>query len=131
MNKQISEVVRIAFLVHVAIALIFGLPLFIIPGRFLLLVRWQPIDPVITRLFGAVLLAMALGDWLCHEATEWAVVNVLLQVHICAAVLGALGVLRHLLFARTPAFAWVFLAFMVVYAAVWIYSFITGRPQAA
>lgn len=128
MNKSVSQRLQIVFLVHFAIALVFGLLLFIIPGRFLLLVRWQPIDPVITRLFGATMLAMALGDWLCHRATDWEAIAVLLQVQIWAAVLGAIGVLRHLLFVRTPAFAWVFAVLLVVYAAVWTYSFVRYRP---
>jgi len=131
MNKSISQRVKIAFLVHFAISIVFGLLFFIIPGRFLLLIRWQPIDPVITRFLGAVILAIALGDWLCYQATEWEAVAVLLQFEICSTVLGAIGLLRHLLFVRTPAFDWVLLALCIVYAAVWIYLFLTDRPQAA
>ena len=131
MNKSVSQSLQTTFLVHFAISLIFGLPLLIIPGRFLLLLRWHPIDPVISRLLGAALLAMALGDWLCHQATEWEAIEVLLQFHIVFTVLGAVGLLRHLLFVPTPASAWGDLAVLVVFAVVWIYFFATGRPQAA
>jgi len=131
MNKSISQGLQTAFLIHFAISLIFGLPLLIIPGRSLLLMDWWPIDPVISRLLGAALLAMALGDWLCYQATEWEVIEVLLQFHIVFTVLGAIGLLRHLLFVTTPAFAWVCLVILVIFAAVWIYFFLTDRPEAA
>lgn len=131
MNKSIPQGLKIAFLVHLAISLVFGLLLFIIPGRFLRFTDWQPIDPVTSRLLGAALLAMALGDWLCYQATEWEAVAVLLQFHIGYTVLGAIGLLRHLLFVPTPTSAWVDLAILVIFAAVWIYFFLTGRPQAA
>jgi hypothetical protein len=109
----------------------FGLLPFIIPGRFLLLVRWRPIDPMISQLLGAVLLAMALDDWLCYQAAEWEAVLVLLQVHICVSVLGAIGLLRHLVLVRTPAFAWAILVLCVAFAVGWIYFFLTGWPQEA
>lgn len=131
MNKSIRQGVKLTFLIHFAISLIFGLLLLIIPGRFLLLVRWQPIDPLISRLLGAVLLAMALGDWFCYQATEWEAVAILIQVHIAFTILGAIGLLRHLLFVPTPAFAWVILVLCVAFAVVWVYFFLTSRPQAA
>jgi len=130
MSTSVSQRVKTAFLVHIAAKLVFGLLLFVIPGRFLLLVRWQPIDPLFSRLLGAAFLAMALGDWLCYRATEWEAVKIPIQVHIAFTILGTVGLLRHLLFVPTPAFAWLILVLCVAFAVVWIYFFLTGRPQA-
>ena len=55
-----SKGLRTAFLVHAVLTLILGLLLFLIPGRFLLLLGWHPIDAVASRLFGAVLLAQVI-----------------------------------------------------------------------
>jgi len=118
--KEIPKGLKTAFLIHAVVALIFGLALFIAPGRFARLINWSPMDPVISRMLGAALLALAVSSWLSYQATTWERVEIKVQLEIVFTVLGVVGLLRHLLFLPTPAFAWVNLVVLAAFAVVWI-----------
>jgi len=118
--KEIPKGLKTAFLIHAVVALIFGLALFIAPGRFARLINWSPMDPVISRVLGAALLALAVSSWLSYRATTWEKVEIKVQLEIVFTVLGVVGLLRHLLFLPTPAFAWVNLVVLAAFAVVWI-----------
>jgi len=118
--KEIPKGLKTAFLIHAVVALIFGLALFITPGRFARLINWSPMDPVISRVLGAALLALAVSSWLSYRATTWEKVEIKVQLEIVFTVLGVVGLLRHLLFLPTPAFAWVNLVVLAAFAVVWI-----------
>ena len=77
MEAPISKSLRVTFLVHLIVGLVLGAALLLIPGRTIILLGWVPeqvqlpqselsvlgqtfVDPVITRVLGAALLA--LGD---------------------------------------------------------------------
>jgi hypothetical protein len=115
-----SKALRITFLVHAIVALILGVPLLIIPGQFLDLFIWRPIDPLISRLLGAALLALAWGSFRGWQATERAQVQMLLEIEAVFTVLGSVGILRHLLIAPYPLIVWVTFFLLVVFAIAWI-----------
>ena len=54
-----SRSTRITFGIHWVVALLMGLPLLIAPGRWLDVVGWAPVDPLISRKFGAALSGLA------------------------------------------------------------------------
>ena len=82
MDKPVSKGLQITFLAHALLSLVFGLALLLVPGRSLSLLGWVPewvqlpdsdlsipgstfIDPLITRLLGAALLALAYLSFRC------------------------------------------------------------------
>ena len=58
-----SRLLNVVLLVHLVVSVLLGALLLIVPGRLLGAVGWAPIDPLISRILGAALLAMAWGDW--------------------------------------------------------------------
>jgi hypothetical protein len=118
--KEIPKGLNTAFLIHAVVALIFGLPMLIVPGRFARLIHWSPIDPVVSRLLGAALLALAVSSWRAYKAATWEKVEIKVEIEIVFAILGVVGLLRHLLFLPTPAFAWVNLVILAAFAVAWI-----------
>ena len=60
-----SQSTKYTFLIHAVVAVIMGIPLLIIPGRFLPLFGWTEaaIDPLLTRILGAALLAFAWSSY--------------------------------------------------------------------
>jgi hypothetical protein len=118
--KEISKGLNTTFLIHAIVALIFGLPMLIVPGRFARLINWSPIDPVISRLLGAAVLALAVSSWRAYKAATWEKVEIKVEIEIVFTVLGVVGLLRHLLFLPTPAFAWVNLVILAAFAVAWI-----------
>jgi len=119
-----SKALRATFLVHAVVALVLGVPLLIVPGQFLNLFIWRPIDPLISRLLGAALLALAWGSFRGWQATERAQVKTLLEIEAVFTVLGSIGLLRHLLIASYPLIVWVVFLLLVVFSIAWIYFLI-------
>jgi hypothetical protein len=58
-----SKLLKTTFVVHVVLSGVLGLVLLIMPGRFLQLLGWASIDPILSRILGAALLALAWGDY--------------------------------------------------------------------
>jgi len=116
-----SKSLRYTFLVHAVVAVLFGLPLLIIPGRWLQLLGWAPIDPIMARLVGAALLALGWGSFRGWRAAVRSDVEILLQVEAVFTVLSALAILRHLVGGSWPWYVWTMFLIFVIFAAAWIY----------
>ena len=115
-----STSTRITFAFHSIVALVFGLPLLIAPGRTLDVFDWAPVDPILTRMLGAALLALAWGSFRGWRAKEWGKVEYLVEIEIIFTVLSAVGIIRHLLKTGYPWYIWTILIILVLFAIAWI-----------
>ena len=115
-----SRGLKRVFLIHAVVAAIFGILLLVAPGRFLGIVGWAPIDPIISRLLGAALLALGWSSFRGWRATERRQVAILVEMEAVFTVLCCLGLLRHLLKANYPAMVWAIFATFLVFAIAWI-----------
>jgi hypothetical protein len=122
-----SKLLKTTFVLHAIVATVLGAPLLVIPGVFLQTLGWAPIDPILSRLLGAALLALAWSSFRGWRATEWAQVAILVEMEIVYTVLGCIGLLRHLLFASYPAIAWLNLVVLAVFAIAWIACWSKGK----
>ncbi len=139
MDRPISNGLRTTFLVHLVIGAILGVALFLVPGRTLNLLGWVPdrvqlpntdqsipgqtfVDPVVTRILGAALLALAfssLRGWSRSASTsKWSEVAFLVELETIFNVLGALAILSglFLLDRSMPVIGWVLLAVQIAFA---------------
>jgi hypothetical protein len=119
-----SKSLRTVFLIHAVVGVIFGVPMLIAPGRILIWLGWSPIDPVVSRLLGAALLALAWSSFRGWGAEDRARVALLLETEAVFTVLGCIGLLRHLLFFAYPVPPWIVLVIMALFAAAWIASLV-------
>jgi len=110
---------RVLFIVHLVIAAALGLLLLIMPGRFLLALGWAPIDPILSRVLGAALLALGWGSYRAARLRNPAELHVLLEVDLAFCALGTLGVLRHIVVAHWPWMVWALLVVLVAWTAAW------------
>jgi len=113
-----SKGLKTLFGVHAVVALLVGAPLLVVPGRVLLWLGWAPIDPIVSRLLGAALLALAWSSF-----RGW---QTLSQMEAVFTVLACVGLLRHLLFGRWPLVPWLVFAVLAAFAAAWI-AFLVRR----
>lgn len=118
-----SQGLKITFLIHAVVALVFGIAMYLIPGTWATLVNWVPFDSAMTRIYGAALLALTVSSWFGYRATRWEEVRIVIQMQIAFAVLSALGGLYEALFGGAPSFVWVAIAIFVVFAVAWIYFY--------
>jgi Co/Zn/Cd efflux system component len=122
-----SKSLRVIFMVHAIVSAVLGALFLIIPGRFLGLFGWAPIDPIISRLLGAAFLALAWGSYRGWRASEKAQVAILVELEAVFCVLASAGLLRHLLVAAWPWYVWLLFAGFAVFAIAWIYALVTMR----
>ena len=116
-----SKSLKYTFLIHVVVSLIFGAALLLAPGRTLGLFGWAPIDPLISRLLGAALLALAWSSYRGWGASSYEQVSVLVEMEVIFTVFGSVGLLRHLIKAWYPWYVWFVFSVLVVFAIAWIY----------
>lgn len=117
-----SKLCTTALLIHLVIAVVLGSLLLVMPGRFLQALGWAPIDPLLSRVLGAALLAMAWGDWRAWRAA--AETRTWCEVQAVFATLATVGVLRHVAFGWWPAIAWILFAGLAAFAVIWIWALI-------
>jgi hypothetical protein len=122
-----SKALKYTFAVHIVFAVLFGLPLLLAPGRFLGLFGWAPIDPLISRLLGAALLALGWGSVRGSQAMEIVQVKTLIEMELVYTVLGCVGLLRHLLFAHWPWYVWTIFVILALFAIVWFVHWLRIR----
>jgi hypothetical protein len=114
-----SRSLRTLFLIHAVVGVIFGVPMLIAPGRLLMFVGWWPIDPIISRLLGAAILALAWSSFRGWRTDDRARVALLLEMEAVYTVLGCVGLLRHLLFGSFPFVPWAVFIILAAFAAAW------------
>lgn len=111
---------KVVLLIFSVFCLLFGLPLLVIPGRFLGLFGWGPVEPLLTRLLGAALLSMS---WTALRGyLTWGPNRILAMIngYLVFTILGALGFLRHLLSTSYyPFMVWFIFIFLAIWALVW------------
>lgn len=125
-----SKVLKTVFLIHAVVGCVFGIPLFLAPGRLLQLVNWRPIDPIISRMLGAALLALAWASFRSWRTAERSQL-VILEEEAVFAVLGSVAILRHLIFAPYPAMVWIVFSIVAIFAVVWVVFLIRQWRQQA
>jgi hypothetical protein len=119
-----KQSLRYTFLVHAVVALLFGLPLLVAPGRFLDLFGWLPIDPIMSRMYGAALLGLGWGSYRGWRAAARSDVEILVQVEAVFTVLAVLGIVRHLLGGSWPWYVWMIFIVFLLFAIAWIYHWV-------
>ena len=138
MDTPISNSLRVTFLVHMIVALVLGAALWLIPGRTMSLLGWVPaqvqlpqselsipgitfVDPVITRVLGAALLALGYASFLGWRASRREQVSLLVQMEFVYCVLAAVAILAGMftLGRPMPVIGWVLAVILVAFAFAW------------
>jgi len=88
MKEQISKLLKITFLIHFFVAVIFGLVFTVIIEIYVELVGWPYLDPVTGRVLGAIFLGLAVASLLSWRETKWESVKIMVQMEITWLVIG-------------------------------------------
>jgi hypothetical protein len=123
-----SKALKVTFTIHMIVALLFGAPLFLAPGRFLSLFGWEPVDPLLSRVLGAALLALAWSSFQGIRTASHDLEVVLIQIEAIFSGLSAVGLLRHLVKAGYPWMVWGILFILSIFAIAWLF-FLKARRR--
>jgi hypothetical protein len=126
-EKQIPYGLKITFLVHFVVALVFGLVFLLIPEMFGGMMGASIKEPSTFRLLGAALVAFAASSWFAYKESMWERVKIVVQMDIVGAILGVLAMLYGLIFEGLPAGDWMN---VVIYGAFAVaYTFFYSRRR--
>ncbi len=119
-----SKSLRYLFAVHAVVSVLFGAALLAAPGRFLGLFGWAPVDPLLTRVLGAALLALAWSSYRAYRAAERRQAALLIELEAAFCVLAVAGLLRQMLGSYYPWCAWTRVGVYAAFAVVWIWALV-------
>ena len=122
-----SKLLKYTFLIHALVALVLGAALLLAPGRTLDIFRWAPQDALITRLFGAALLAFAWSSFRGWQSDSFEQVATLVEMETIFTVFGCVGLLRHLLKANYPPIVYAVFALLLIFAVLWVINLVRRK----
>lgn len=138
MDKPLSGWLRTTFLVHWIISFLLGAALFLVPGRTLTILGWVPrlielpdlelaipghtfVDPVLTRLLGVALLALAWSSFRGWRTIQRSEVEILIQTEAAFCILGVIAFIAGFILADRPIpiIGYAFTLILVLFAVAW------------
>ena len=118
-EKQVPGNLRVWFVIHFAVDMLFAIPLLFFPEFLLTLLGWKVVDPITSRLVGAALLGIG-GESLLGRNASKEVFLAMLNLKILWAAGAVIGIALGIA-AGGPPLAWVLLVIFVAFLGVWVY----------
>ena len=120
MSSSLSGGLKVVFLVHVAVVLVFGLGYLLIPEQVGSIYGLKTEPPItdISRLLGAAMLGWALSSWMAWRALDRETVRIVVAAETVWTALGALVMLYSLLFNGFPALGWLNFVLLAAFSLV-------------
>lgn len=88
MKEEISKLLKLTFLIHFFVSVIFGLVFTVLVEFYVGFVGWPYLDPITGRVLGAVFLGFAAASLLSWRETKWESVKITVQMEIVWLALG-------------------------------------------
>ncbi len=119
---EVPKALKIWFMIHCLIDIVFAVPLFFAPEGFLGLLGWRTVDPVATRLVAAALFGIGIESGLAWKAPVEAY-RAMLGLKLIWSVAAALGLLLGLVGGHfsIPIVGWALFAVFVLFNFLWLY----------
>lgn len=117
--KHVPQSLRIWFVIHFAVDMLFAIPLLFFPEFIMVQLGWIVVDPITSRLVGAALLGIGVESLLGRNASR-EVFLALLNLKIIWALGAVLGIGLGIRAGGPPA-AWLFLVIFAIFLGVWVY----------
>ncbi|MCK5317884.1 MAG: hypothetical protein KAJ55_08210 [Anaerolineales bacterium] len=118
-SRDIPKSLRVWFVIHFAIDIIFAIPMLLVPEFLMPLMGWSVVDPITSRLVGAALLGIGVESLLGRNANR-DVFKAMLNLKIIWASGAVLGIGLGIL-AGGPPLAWIFLVIFAAFLGLWVY----------
>ncbi len=88
---ELPSFLRYLFLVHFAIAMVYGAWYFFAPQSWVDLTGWPYSDPAAYRVLASMMIALGFGSLLAYQANSWEKVEILVIIEIVWLILGSVG----------------------------------------
>ena len=121
-NPDVPASLRVFFIIHFALDVMFAIPLFFFPVRFLTFAGWTTVDPVTTRLVAAALFGIGIESLVGSRASTESFLS-LLNLKIVWSVAAVCGILVSIaeMGWQVPVFLWIILGVFVAFNGLWMF----------
>lgn len=102
---EYGKLLRITFIIHIIIGLVFGLGFLLVPDLLYPIFEMTFVDPN-TRAFGAMILAFTIGSILALMTKEWVRVKILVEIEIVWTLVGSIVMIYHMFVPPTYGIMW-------------------------
>jgi len=119
-----SKLLKVTLVVHIVLAVLFGVPLLGMPGRFLDWLGWAPVDPLLSRVLGAALLGFGWLDFRALRQGNRAAARPLIEAGIVFNGFAAAGLAWNMLGAGWPWYVWTLLGGFSALTALWVVNYL-------
>lgn len=123
MKENISKLLKLTFLIHFFVAVIFGLVFTVLVELYVSVVDWPYHDYITGRVLGAVFLGFAAASLLSWRETKWESVKIVVQMEI---VWLAIGIAVHLWAILTDVFIFMLYVqsvILIIFLVAFIYFY--------
>ncbi len=118
-TDEAPRALRIWFVIHFVLDIIFALPLLVAPVWFLGIFGWETTDPFVARLVGAALFAIGIESWLGrHQSLES--YRTMLRLKLLWSGSATAGILATMI-EGAPPMGWLIFAIFAGFFLVWGY----------
>lgn len=122
-----SNGLRTTFWLHAIVAVLFGLGYLFVPDFVTGFFKFQPVDPFILNLYGAVTLALGFSSILAALSVTFERVDILLKMEVAYTLMAVLVCLYSIFVNNAPAMTWVATAIFAVFLALFGYYYLATR----
>ncbi|MFX1502975.1 MAG: hypothetical protein ACFFDH_18590 [Promethearchaeota archaeon] len=126
MKEDISKLLKLTFLIHFFVAIIFGLVFTFILELYVDITGWIYYDPVTGRVLGAVFIGLAAASLLSWRESKWQKVKIVVQMEIVWLFIGtAVQIIAVFMFPNygNPFVIWIQIGILIFFfvAFAWFY----------
>ena len=121
-NKSTPQALKVWFIIHFAVDIIFAIPLLLFPLEFLQLLDWHTIDPFATRIIAAALFGIGIESFLGRNANIETYKNMLnLKIIWSGAVILGTALSIYQTSYTTTIAEWLLLVTFITFNIIWTY----------
>jgi len=121
-TPEVPTILRVFFMIHFAVDILFAVPLFFLPVSFLSFFGWTTVDPVTARLVAAALFGIGTESLIGSRGTNDTFVS-MLNLKIIWSTFAVCGLVVSIaeLSWQVPILLWVVLGVFAAFNVLWIY----------
>jgi hypothetical protein len=125
----ITKLLKVTLIVHIVLAVLFGLPLLGMPVRFLVFFGWAPVDPLLSCILGAALLGFGWLDLRTLRGNSRQAAQPVIEAGTVFCGLASAGLFWHVLGSYWPWMVWIVLATFIILAVLWVVNWIANKSD--
>ena len=127
MDKPILSGLKITFIIHFVVGLVFGLVFFISPPLWARLAGIKIEGNELYRLLGVAMLALSASSWLAFRVKTWESVRILVITEIGWTILATIVILYYIIRWHFPPLYWLSAGLMAVFAIAFTYFYFRNK----